>query len=75
MKKKNYINKGFKSPIKEIYFDKVEYENLKAKSREKSPVRKFIFEDNYNKEGKKVVLKLFKALLKKKIKVKKNKIK
>jgi hypothetical protein len=41
LKKKNYINKGFKSPIKEIYFDKVEYENLKTKTREKFPVGKF----------------------------------
>ena len=61
MKNKNYINKGFKNPIKEICFDKVEYENLKAKSREKISVRKFIFEDNYNKVGKKVLLKLFKG--------------
>ena len=52
MKNKNYINKGFKNPIKEIYFDKVENENLKAKSREKSPVRKFIFEDNCGGDGK-----------------------
>ena len=59
MKKKNYINNGFKSPIKEIYFDKVEYENLKAKSREKISVRKSIFEDNQNE--KKVLLKLFKG--------------
>ena len=73
MKKKNYINNGFKSPIKKIYFDKVEYENLKAKSREKSPVRKFIFEDNYNKDGKESVIEIIQSNVKEKDKNKKNK--
>ena len=71
MKKKNYINKGFKSPIKEIYFDKVEYENLKAKSREKSPVRKFIFEDDYNKDGNESVIEIIQSFVKEKDKSKK----
>ena len=73
MKNKNYINKGFKNPIKEICFDKVEYENLKAKSREKSPVRKFIFEDNYNKDGKENVIEIIQSNVKEKDKNKKNK--
>ena len=73
VKNKNYINKGFRSPIKEINFDKVEYENLKAKSREKSPVRKFIFEDNYNKEGKESVIEIIQSNVKEKDKNKKNK--
>jgi hypothetical protein len=48
--------KIYRSPNREIVFDKIKYEddvkNLKAKSREKSPVRKFIFEDNVSKDGK-----------------------
>ena len=71
VKNKNYINKGFRSPIKEINFDKVEYENLKAKSREKSPVRKFIYEDNYNKDGS--VIEIIQSNVKEKEKNKKNK--
>ena len=68
--------KVYKSPIREISFDKMKYEddvkNLKAKSREKSPIRKFIFEENQIKNGKESVIEIVENDIKSSKKKRKN---